>query len=108
MTSGSTQLDVHLVVFEDVYLDVVRHTDGWDSAGYQKCASILYLSPKDAERLGIKTGAHVRVTAAGGTVVLEVKAENRCPEGTGWLPAASTPTSWLSMILRYRCPHQGR
>ena len=88
MTNGPTQLDLRLIVFEDAYLDVAHHADGWDSERYQKCASALHLSRTDLQRLDVKSGAHVRVTAGEGTVVLEVKAENRCSEGTGWLPAS--------------------
>lgn len=88
MTESTTQAEIQLIIFEDVHLDVVRLSDGWDSAEYQKYASVLYLSPADLKRLGVKSGAHVRLTAKGVHITLQAKPEKRCTEGMGWLPAS--------------------
>ncbi len=88
MTNGSAQLDVQLIAFEDVHLDVIRHTYGWDSEEYQVYAGVVQLSPIDLKKLSIKNGDRVSLTAAGGAITAKVKSEARCSEGTGWLPAS--------------------
>ncbi len=87
MTQASSSLDIRVIAFEDVHLEVVRYTHGWDSAAYQEEAASLRISLSDLQRLGIRNGAHVRLTTAGGTVVVKAKSDNRCEEGVAWLPA---------------------
>jgi len=103
MTQPSSSLDIRIIAFEDVHLEVVRYTDGWDSAAYQEQAASLRISPSDLRRLGIKNGAHVRLTAAGGTVVVKAKSDNRCEEAVAWLPAGL-----YSSFLGVYDPHLSR
>jgi formylmethanofuran dehydrogenase subunit D len=88
MTNDSVHLDIQLIAFEDVHLDVIRQTHGWDSQEYQVYAGVMQLSPTDLKKLGLKNGDRVRLTAAGGAIVAKVKSEVHCSEGTGWLPAS--------------------
>mgnify|MGYP001031639728 CR=1 FL=1 len=88
MTDDTASLDVQLIVFEDVHLEVVRYADGWDSGTYQEKAGVVQLSPLDLKKLDIKNGSHVTLTTHGGNIVVKAKSEKRCAEGVAWLPAS--------------------
>lgn len=87
MKDDLREMRIQLIMFEDVYLDTLRHAEGWESARYQEASAILHLSPNDIKKLDVKNGSHLQVVSSGGSIVVKIKSDPHCDEGYGCIPS---------------------
>ena len=82
MTSPQQGIRLIIVAHDDIHLAIAQQKEGWGEA-YQKKAAVLRLSPADIKKLSLKDSARVELASSAGSVIVSVKSDNTCQEGTG-------------------------
>ncbi len=82
MTSPQQGIRLIIVAHDDAHLSIVQQKEGWGDA-YQKKAAVLRLSPADIKKLSLKDSARLELVSPAGSIVINVKMDSTCQEGTG-------------------------
>ena len=87
MTTPEAGIRLVLLTYDDIYQWIARQRDGMGET-YRKHAALICLSPSDLKEVGLQDGGHVELSSQSGSVVVEVKSDTACAEGTGHMPAS--------------------
>lgn len=96
-------LELKLVIARALEVDIALARYGSESNEYEKVAAWISLSPRDANRLGLKEGNAVHLTSTNGKVVVNVHVNMEGTEGLAVMP----PGPWANALLPSKLPHQG-
>jgi formylmethanofuran dehydrogenase subunit D len=96
-------LELGLVIARALDADMASASQGVLSKEYEKVAARISLCPRDAQRLGLKEGNTVNIKSKTSQVVVNVRIDEKVPEGLAVMP----PGPWTNALLPPRLPHQG-
>ena len=82
MPMDNREIPFVVITYHDAFLWSIRHKKD----DYIKGVSIIQLSEKDVNRLGISSGNTISLSNKSGKIEAKVEIDKSCPDGFGFMP----------------------